>query len=155
MAVNAPEAGVIKEFLVNEEDTVTVGQDIVKLDTDGQPSAGASGAEEKVENKDSTAGEAAVPKPEASSDSKAEAKKEPAPSKPAAAPAKAESKDVKPVKEASSKETTSQSSGLGSREERRVCCCDAITGGILSSWTMVLTLLGQNEPYASPHRRAP
>ncbi|KAI9717430.1 MAG: hypothetical protein M1812_004782 [Candelaria pacifica] len=32
VAVNAPEAGKIKEFLANEEDTVIVGQDLVKLE---------------------------------------------------------------------------------------------------------------------------
>ena len=33
--MNAPEAGTIKEFLANEEDTVTVGQDLVKLEIGG------------------------------------------------------------------------------------------------------------------------
>ncbi len=37
VAVNAPEAGTIKEFLANEEDTVTVGQDLVKLELGGPP----------------------------------------------------------------------------------------------------------------------
>lgn len=32
MAVNAPGAGTIKELLANEEDTVTVGQDLVRLE---------------------------------------------------------------------------------------------------------------------------
>ena len=41
VAVNAPEAGTIKEFLAKEEDTVTVGQDLVRLE------AGESGGEEK------------------------------------------------------------------------------------------------------------
>ena len=31
--MNAPEAGTLKEFLVKEEDTVTVGQDLLKLET--------------------------------------------------------------------------------------------------------------------------
>lgn len=35
VAVNAPEAGTIKEFLVKEEDTVTVGQDLVRLELGG------------------------------------------------------------------------------------------------------------------------
>src|SRR4051794_34110340 len=39
VAVNAPEAGTIKEFLASEEDTVTVGQDLVKLEPGG-PSEG-------------------------------------------------------------------------------------------------------------------
>ncbi|KAI9822350.1 MAG: 2-oxoglutarate dehydrogenase complex E2 component [Pycnora praestabilis] len=40
VAVNAPEAGTIKEFLANEEDTVTVGQDLVKLELGGEPQKG-------------------------------------------------------------------------------------------------------------------
>ena len=35
MAVNAPEAGTVKEFLAQEEDTVTVGQDLVKMELGG------------------------------------------------------------------------------------------------------------------------
>ena len=38
--MNAPEAGTIKEYLANEEDTVTVGQDLLKLDLDGTPKGG-------------------------------------------------------------------------------------------------------------------
>ncbi|MCJ1378013.1 2-oxoglutarate dehydrogenase complex E2 component [Xylographa soralifera] len=40
VAVNAPEAGTIKEYLVNEEDTVTVGQDLVKMELGGEPQSG-------------------------------------------------------------------------------------------------------------------
>ncbi|KJZ70443.1 Dihydrolipoyllysine-residue succinyltransferase component of 2-oxoglutarate dehydrogenase complex [Hirsutella minnesotensis 3608] len=40
VAVNAPEAGTIKEFLVSEEDTVTVGQDLVRIELGGAPSGG-------------------------------------------------------------------------------------------------------------------
>ncbi|KAJ9647273.1 2-oxoglutarate dehydrogenase complex E2 component [Coniosporium tulheliwenetii] len=43
VSVNAPEAGTIKELLVKEEDTVTVGQDLVKMELGGEPS-GAQGA---------------------------------------------------------------------------------------------------------------
>ncbi|KAG6018455.1 hypothetical protein E4U43_007317 [Claviceps pusilla] len=38
VAVNAPESGFIKEFLVSEEDTVTVGQDLVRIELGGAPS---------------------------------------------------------------------------------------------------------------------
>ena len=38
--MNAPEAGTVKEYLANEEDTVTVGQDLVKLELGGQPKGG-------------------------------------------------------------------------------------------------------------------
>ena len=40
MAVNAPEAGTVKEFLAKEEDTVTVGQDLLKLELGGVPDGG-------------------------------------------------------------------------------------------------------------------
>ncbi|KAL8874135.1 MAG: hypothetical protein Q9174_000505 [Haloplaca sp. 1 TL-2023] len=40
VAVNAPEAGTVKEYLAHEEDTVTVGQDIVKLEIGGSPEGG-------------------------------------------------------------------------------------------------------------------
>ncbi|MCJ1265422.1 2-oxoglutarate dehydrogenase complex E2 component [Lobaria immixta] len=40
VAVNAPEAGTIKEYLANEEDTVTVGQDLLKLELGGAPTGG-------------------------------------------------------------------------------------------------------------------
>lgn len=35
VSVNSPKAGKIVELLAKEEDTVTVGQDLFKLDTDG------------------------------------------------------------------------------------------------------------------------
>ncbi|KAG5950344.1 hypothetical protein E4U53_005237 [Claviceps sorghi] len=38
VAVNAPESGFIREFLVSEEDTVTVGQDLVRIELGGAPS---------------------------------------------------------------------------------------------------------------------
>ncbi|PKS07054.1 hypothetical protein jhhlp_005651 [Lomentospora prolificans] len=53
VAVNAPEAGTIKELLVNEEDTVTVGQDLLRLepgtggDASAKSTAESGGAETK------------------------------------------------------------------------------------------------------------
>lgn len=38
--MNAPEAGTIKEYLAKEEDTVTVGQDLLKLELGGAPKEG-------------------------------------------------------------------------------------------------------------------
>lgn len=46
VAVNAPEAGTIKELLVSEEDTVTVGQDLLKMELGGAPSGGKEGRED-------------------------------------------------------------------------------------------------------------
>ncbi|KAL8814647.1 MAG: hypothetical protein Q9223_006150 [Gallowayella weberi] len=40
VAVNAPQAGTIKEFLANEEDTVTVGQDLVRLELGAKAEGG-------------------------------------------------------------------------------------------------------------------
>ncbi|KAG6005007.1 hypothetical protein E4U21_000555 [Claviceps maximensis] len=41
VAVNAPESGFIKEFLVSEEETVTVGQDLVRIELGAAPSTDA------------------------------------------------------------------------------------------------------------------
>ncbi|KAL8783798.1 MAG: hypothetical protein Q9195_009280 [Heterodermia aff. obscurata] len=40
VSVNAPEAGTVKEYLASEEDTVTVGQDLVKIELGGSPKDG-------------------------------------------------------------------------------------------------------------------
>ncbi|TVY59222.1 2-oxoglutarate dehydrogenase complex component E2 [Lachnellula suecica] len=47
VAVNAPEAGTIKEFFVQEEDTVEVGQKLLRLELGGAPEGG---KEEKAES---------------------------------------------------------------------------------------------------------
>ncbi|GAB7337390.1 hypothetical protein MBLNU457_g2735t2 [Dothideomycetes sp. NU457] len=134
VAVNAPEAGTIKEFLVNEEDTVTVGQDLVKLETGG------SGGGKKEEKGTSEPKEPAPEKQETSSQpeggkekeapKKEEPKKEeskPDPpkqqeSKPEPPKQKEEPKP-QPKKEAPKKEEPSKSQEqgpFGNREERRV-----------------------------------
>ncbi|KAF2704342.1 dihydrolipoamide S-succinyltransferase [Pleomassaria siparia CBS 279.74] len=126
VSVNAPEAGTIKEFLANEEDTVTVGQELVKLETGGEAPAGGK-QEAKEESKGPASseqetssqpeGEQEQSKPKEPEPAKEESK--PAPpkqeSKPAPPPSKPtpspkESKDAAPKKE----------SAPGSREERRV-----------------------------------
>lgn len=48
VAVNAPAAGIIREFLVNEEDTVTVGQDIVKLELSDEGSTTSTAEKDEV-----------------------------------------------------------------------------------------------------------
>jgi 2-oxoglutarate dehydrogenase E2 component (dihydrolipoamide succinyltransferase) len=116
VAVNAPEAGTIKEFLASEEDTVTVGQDLVRIELGGAP---AGGKEEAVASKE-------------------QAKEEPkAESKVAQEPAKTENKTQKnetsaapepkqAEKPATSKPTPKETqphsapAPAGSREERRV-----------------------------------
>ena len=48
VAVNAPEAGILKELLANEEDTVTVDQEIAKIEPGAAPEGGekSEGAQE-------------------------------------------------------------------------------------------------------------
>lgn len=107
MSVNAPESGTIKELLVNEEDTVTVGQDLVKLEPGEAPEGGKQEAapeqpKESAEKPKETAAQPEKPKETQAS------KPAPTPAKPKETP-KAESKatDAKPA--------------IGGREERRVC----------------------------------
>ncbi|KAF4807723.1 putative dihydrolipoyllysine-residue succinyltransferase component of 2-oxoglutarate dehydrogenase complex [Colletotrichum siamense] len=113
---------VIKEFLVNEEDTVTVGQDIVKLELGGEKPS--SGSEDPSEGKTTSDKPAAEPEsqPEPSkSESKPEPKDEPQPESKAAAPPAKETKETsKPVPSPSKDTASSTGQSLGSREERRV-----------------------------------
>ncbi|KAJ6111601.1 hypothetical protein N7523_007662 [Penicillium sp. IBT 18751x] len=114
VSVNAPEAGTIKELLVNEEDTVTVGQDLVKLELGAAPEGKKDAAPEQPKEdaaSEQPKKEAAAEKPQES----APAAEKPEPSKPAPpkeAPKKAESPKAQGAAE--SKPT------LGNREERRV-----------------------------------
>lgn len=126
VAVNAPAAGTIKEFLASEEDTVTVGQDLVKLELGGEP------GEKKAEKAKDEPKQAASEDQKTSSQkdgetekSKSEPKEEPKPapkqeSKPD--PPKQESKPQPPKKEESKpKESESkQESPYGSRTENKV-----------------------------------
>lgn len=90
VSVNAPEAGTIKEWLVNEEDTVTVGQDLVNIDVGAAPEGDAS-KEAKEEPKEPASKEketASQPeggqekeasKPVSKEESKTESKSQPPP----------------------------------------------------------------------------
>lgn len=115
MAVNASEAGTIKEFLVNEEDTVTVGQDLVRIELGGAPSGDKPAAKEEKE----------APK-EKAPEAEAESKKAPEPeAKPAAPPAPAKETPAKetpaPKQESKAAKATSEvPATMGNREERRV-----------------------------------
>ncbi|KXG49427.1 Dihydrolipoamide succinyltransferase [Penicillium griseofulvum] len=110
VSVNASESGTIKEFLVNEEDTVTVGQDLVRIELGAAPEGG---------KKDEGAEKPKEPEP-----------KEPEPKKDASpAPAETqkpkepEPKKAAPPKEAPKTESKPQAAeqpALGGREERRV-----------------------------------
>jgi 2-oxoglutarate dehydrogenase E2 component (dihydrolipoamide succinyltransferase) len=114
VSVNAPESGTIKEFLVNEEDTVTVGQDLVKLELGAAPEGGKKdeGAEKPKEPEPKESEPKSEPKKDASpAPAEAEKPKEPEPKK--AAPPKEAPK-------AESKPQAAEQPALGDREERRV-----------------------------------
>jgi len=119
VAVNAPEAGTIKEFLAQEEDTVTVGQDLVRLEVGGAPG----------QSKEPAASEAKEPAPKeqpTSSDVKPVPKDEPSPpkeEKKAAPPQEQPKKEAPPPKKPEPKASDAKSTStptVGSREERRV-----------------------------------
>jgi 2-oxoglutarate dehydrogenase E2 component (dihydrolipoamide succinyltransferase) len=123
VSVNAPEAGTIKEFLANEEDTVVVGQDLFRLELGGE------GGGEKKEKAESSPKEAATKEQPTSSDPEPkkdtpEPKKEtPEPKQESSPPPqKSEPKKPSPPKQESKKDDSKSSSTptLGNREERRV-----------------------------------
>ncbi|OKL62838.1 hypothetical protein UA08_02103 [Talaromyces atroroseus] len=111
VSVNAPESGTIKELLVNEEDTVVVGQELVKL----EPGEGGAPAEkpkeeaapEKAEEKKT---EPAPPKPETKEPEAAPSKPEPVKEKPAPKPTETKKPEPEPT----------PAPKAGSRDERRV-----------------------------------
>ncbi|KAJ5594551.1 uncharacterized protein N7459_000759 [Penicillium hispanicum] len=107
VSVNAPNSGTIKEFLVNEEDTVTVGQDLVKLELGGAPEGGKKESAAPEQPKE-TAEKPKETAPEPEKPKEAPASKPAAPEKPKETP-KAETPKPAEVK-----------SAVGNREERRV-----------------------------------
>ena len=143
VAVNAPVAGTITEFLVEEEDTVTVGQDIGYIEEGGEPS-GESSSSKPEEAKDESAAKSEEDAPKEESSSKSEQSPEPtsAPSPPKQEsqpqttsapkqPPKPEPSQSQPSKPTSppqpkpsqpASESSKASAGpiIGSREERRV-----------------------------------
>ncbi|KAH6721372.1 hypothetical protein DL95DRAFT_526481 [Leptodontidium sp. 2 PMI_412] len=117
VAVNAPEAGTIKEFLANEEDTVTVGQDLVRMELGEAPEGG-------DKEKASSEPKEAAPKEQSTSSGPEPSKKDeskPASSSPPPQEKKPEPKKESPPKQTESKDSKSSSAPtLGNREERRV-----------------------------------
>jgi len=126
VAVNAPEAGTIMEFLVNEEDTVTVGQDLVKLEAGGEPSGGKKqdGPSEPKEAASKDQDTASQPSGE---QEQSKPKEESKPADDQAAPPKQESKPEpkKDPKPAPPKDEPKPAMP-GSREERRVGVTSAL-----------------------------
>ncbi|KAJ4348283.1 2-oxoglutarate dehydrogenase complex E2 component [Didymosphaeria variabile] len=125
VSVNAPEAGTIKEFLVNEEDTVEVGQDLVKLELGGAPS-GSAKQEAKDEPKEPAPKEQETSsQPQGQQEQPNKEKPEPKKEESKPEPPKQESKPAPTQKPSSPKEQRSSESepkqaAPGAREERRV-----------------------------------
>ncbi|KAI0969090.1 2-oxoacid dehydrogenase acyltransferase [Xylaria arbuscula] len=122
VSVNAPEAGILKELLANEEDTVLVDQEIAKIEPGAAPE-GAAKSESESESKDAPEKSDAPTESEpAEQESKPEPKQEskPEPSTPAPAPP-APKKEAAPKPSQPAKDTSAPTGpSLGSREERRV-----------------------------------
>lgn len=117
--MNAPEAGIIKEFLVNEEDTVTVGQDIVRLEPGAAPEGGAESSA-PAESSEPAQQKSQEPAPEKKAEP--ESKPEPRQEQASAPPAPQAPKETPAPKQPSqpAKDTSSSTSAVGNREERRV-----------------------------------
>ena len=112
--MNAPEAGTIKEFLANEEDTVTVGQDLVRIELGGAPSGDKPAATEAKEAPKEPAPET-QPEQNKAPEPKPQETKAAAPPAPAKDESAAPKQPSKPAKAAAEAPAT-----LGSRDERRV-----------------------------------
>ncbi|POS88340.1 dihydrolipoamide succinyltransferase [Erysiphe pulchra] len=124
IAVNAPEAGTIKELLAKEEDTVTVGQDLVRIELGDAP-AGIEHTEASSEIKDAASRE----KPTSSDSPQTNNPDKIQPVHQKSTQESSQSKESSPPsKNVSKRESTTSPSGtissgaasLGSREERRV-----------------------------------
>lgn len=108
VAVNATESGIIREFFVNEEDTVTVGQDLVRVELGGEkPAESEKPKEEPAASK--PAAEAEKPK---SQPEPVQAEKPAPPPQPKEQPQK--KSQPEPAAASQSEPAT------GNREERRV-----------------------------------
>lgn len=117
VAVNAPEAGVIKELFAQEGDTVVVGQDLARIETGGE---GGSAKKEDAPKKEEEPKKAEETKPKEESKPKEDKveKKEPAPqaAKPQAPPPASAPNPLPKAKP----EAATTSSGAPTRTERPV-----------------------------------
>jgi 2-oxoglutarate dehydrogenase E2 component (dihydrolipoamide succinyltransferase) len=120
--VNAPEAGTIKEFLVNEEDTVTVGQDLLRIELGGEPRtpSGDKPAEAEQKEPPKEAPKEPAPEKQAAPEPKPQESKPAPPPAPAKEAPSAPKQESKPAKASTDTIPTGPSMGIGSREERRV-----------------------------------
>lgn len=125
-SVNAPEAGTLKELLAKEEDTVTVGQDLAKLEL-GEPSGGKK-EEAKEEPKEPTPkeqetssqpkGDQEQPKPQEDKPQPPKEEHQPKPPGQESKPQPPPQKKSEAPKEA--EQLKKIEGAVGSREERRV-----------------------------------
>ena len=118
MSVNAPESGTVSELLAKEEDTVTVGQDLVKLELGGAPEGKKEDAAEQPK-------EPAPEKSQPSEPEKQETKTPPPPpeqpSAPKPEPSKPQAEAPKPAAPKPEPTSDAKPAVPGTREERRVC----------------------------------
>lgn len=152
--MNAPEAGTIKEYLANEEDTVTVSQDLLKLELGEAPKGGDKqdgGQDPKASASDdqSTSSDPEPKKDEGISGQDSSftptypstpLKKETEPSKqqerkqsgaeselPVREQSSSKSSDPdKPESKSTSSKAAARNGPYSNREERRVCCPESI-----------------------------
>jgi 2-oxoglutarate dehydrogenase E2 component (dihydrolipoamide succinyltransferase) len=128
--VNSPVAGTIVELLVEEDSTVTVGQEVAKVEEGGSGGAkpeSKPAAPEKAKSKEEPKEapkeqpkeepkKAAKQETQTPSQPKAEPKAQPAPAKPSPPPA------PQKKQETSSKDGEEKKFALWTRDERRVSC---------------------------------
>ncbi|KEF53649.1 dihydrolipoyllysine-residue succinyltransferase, E2 component [Exophiala aquamarina CBS 119918] len=122
VSVNAPQAGTIKELLVSEGDTVTVGQDIAKLEPGEGGGGGAQEAKEEpkapASDEQPTSSDPEPKKEEKEADAPPPPKKEEKP-----APPKEEKKPAPPKQEKSAEDSKAgieSPFGRGNRNENKV-----------------------------------
>lgn len=149
VSVNAPMSGTIVETMTSEEDTVTVGQDLFKIEPGEAPADGGAAAKEEPaedEGKDEPAKEESKPAPsESESKPKEQSKEEKKPAKEEKAPSpppKKESKPEPPKEE--------QQPSTGDRTESRVRAVYLYYSVALHRHRRA----GQDVAYAHAHRRA-
>ena len=141
VAVNAPDSGTIKEFLAKEDDTVTVGQDLVKLELGGSPQDGGGGGEmaqqepkSPASDKQATSSDPEPKKDESTHDESPPPQQEKKPEPPRTGPSRKESpppppppsETKKPEPKPSESKISSTEGPSGNREERRVSSVDFI-----------------------------
>lgn len=120
VSVNAPEAGTIKELLVGEGDTVTVGQDIAKL----EPGEGGGGGEQAAKSEPKEPAPADQPTssdPEPKKEAPPPPKKEDKPAPPKQEKPAPPKEEKKPASDKAESKGAESPFGKGSRAENRVC----------------------------------